>query len=397
MPELTPQDQARCIEFLQELVQTPSLSGEEQKVAARVAAEMRRVGFTSVYTDKVGNVIGRLGSPGGQRLLFDAHMDTVGVGNPKVWRYDPYAAVIDTEQGVLCGRGAADMKSGLAAMIYSAAALAGHKTALKGELIMAAVVQEEPCEGMAVRAIVEEEGLWPSFVVLGEPTNLQIAIGQRGRVELRIVSEGRACHSSAPELGENALYAAARVIFGIELLAAQMSEDPDLGRGSIAVTGISCNADSRNAVPDICELIVDRRLTLGETRERAIGEIRQIIEREGVRATVTVADYAHTTYTGYMGRGQEYYPPWLMPQDAPLVKLAVKALEKALGVRPRLKIWPFSTDGIYTRGIAGIPTIGFGPGDERLAHTADEHVRVADVLSAVNGYAQIALEVLAKR
>lgn len=262
---------------------------------------------------------------------------------------------------------------------------------------MAAVVQEEPCEGMAMRAIVEEGGLWPSFVILGEPSDLQVAVGQRGRMEMRVITQGRACHASAPELGDNALVAASRVIFGVELLASQLGEDPALGKGSIAVTGIRCTADSHNVIPDRCELIIDRRLTMGETRERALSEVRQIMEREGVKGIVTVADYEHTTYTGHVSRGQEFYPPWLMARDAPLVKTVVKSLEKALGTRPRLKVWRFSTDGTYTRGVAGIPTIGFGPGEERLAHTADEHVRMADVLAAVDGYAQIGHDLLGGR
>lgn len=396
MPELSPQDQVACIEFLKDLIRTPSFSGQEGQVAARVADEMRRVGFAQVGIDKAGNVIGRIGS-GSPRLLFNAHMDTVGVGNPGNWQHDSFGAEVDTARDLLFGRGTADMKAGLAAMIYSLRALADEQKALKGELIMAAVVQEEPCEGMAMRSVVEDDGLWPSFVVLGEPSNLQVALGHRGRVELRVMTQGRACHASAPHLGDNAIYAAAKIIFGIELLASHLDEDPDLGRGSIAVTGITCNADSRNAVPDSCELIVDRRLTLGETRERAMGEIRQIIEREGVKASVQVADYLHTTYTGHVSAGQEYYPPWLMPDDSPLVKMVVKAVERTLGLRPRLITWPFSTDGAYTRGVAGIPTVGFGPGDERLAHTADEHVRLNDVLVAANAYARIALEVLGRR
>jgi putative selenium metabolism hydrolase len=282
-------------------------------------------------------------------------------------------------------------------MIYSAKLLAASSRSLKGELIMAAVVQEEPCEGMAMRAIVEEGGLWPSFVILGEPSDLQVAVGQRGRIELRVVTQGQACHASTPELGDNALVAASKVIFGVELLASQLGEDPVLGKGSIAVTGIRCSADSHNVVPDRCELIIDRRLTMGETRERALAEVRQIMERERVKGVVTVADYEHTTYTGHVSRGQEFYPTWLMAYDAPLVKTVARSLEKALGSRPRLKVWRFSTDGTYTRGIAGIPTVGFGPGEERLAHTANEHVRVADVLAAVDGYAQIGRDLLGRR
>ncbi len=396
MPELTAKDQTACIAFLKDLVRIPSVSGQEGQIAQRLAEEMERVGFNQVTVDKVGNVLGRIGA-GSHRLIFNAHMDTVGVGDPGGWQHDPFGAEVDTERGLLFGRGAVDMKGGLAAMVYSLAALADYRSALKGELILAAVVQQEPCEGMAMRAIVEEGGLWPSFVVLGEPSSLQVAVGQRGRLELRVTTQGRACHSATPELGENALYAAARIIFGIDLLASQLGQDPDLGRGSIAVTGITCHAVSHNTVPDFCELIVDRRLTLGETRDRVLSEIRQIIEREDVAASVRVAEYSRTTYTGYVSQGQEYYPPWLMPADSPLVKTVVKAVERTIGNRPRLITWPFSTDGAYTRGTAGIPTIGFGPGDERQAHAVDEHVRLTDVLLAANSYAHIALDLLGRR
>ena len=394
MPYLSSQDEIDCIGFLRELVRIPSLSGQEGRIAARIADEMRRVGFGQVYCDRAGNVVGRFGK-GTQRVLFNGHMDTVGIGNAAAWQHDPFGAeVVD---GVLYGRGAMDMKASLAAMIYGLKTLASDPSSLRGEVVLAAVVQEEPYEGVAIRSLIEDEGLWPSFVVLGEPTNLEVALGHRGRVELRVTTEGRACHASAPELGENALYAAAKVIFGIEMLAGNLGEDPRLGKGSIAVTGISCTAGSNNVVPDFCELIIDRRLTLGETRERALSEIRQVIDREGVRGSVRVADRETITYTGHVNRGQEYYAPWLMPDDAPLVKTVVKAVERVLEHRPRLKVWAFSTDGAYTRGEAGIPTVGFGPGEERYAHTVNEQVRLADVLLAANGYASIAIEVLNKR
>ena len=394
MSLLTPQNQTACIDFLRDLVRIRSYSGDEGEIAARVADEMRKLGFHQVYRDRAGNIVGRVGK-GTQRLLFDGHMDTVGIGNPATWQDDPFSGQV--QEDMLYGRGSVDMKGGLAAMIYGVRALLDADALPKGEVVVAAVVQEEPAEGVAIRSLIDDEGLWPSFVVLGEPTNLEIALGHRGRVELLVSTEGRACHGSAPELGENALYAASKVIFGIELLAGQLGEDPKLGKGSIAVTGIDCPSGSRNMVPDHCELIIDRRLTLGETRERAVSEIHQILQREGVRGDVRVATRETRTYTGHIDRGLEYYPPWLMPEDSPLVKAATRGVERALERKPKLRVWGFSTDGAYTRGEAGIPTVGFGPGDDRLAHTANEQVRVADVLLAVEGYAQIALEALGRR
>ncbi len=392
---LSATDQAACIAFLRELVQTPSFSHQEKAVAERLAEEMERVGFAEVRIDRVGNVIGRVGVGRPERcLVFNGHMDHVGIGDPAAWTHDPFGAEI--EDGILFGRGAVDMKGALAAMIYGAKLLREAGSQLPGEVYVVGVVQEEPMEGLAMRWLVEEEGLRPDYVVLGEPTNLQVSRGQRGRLEIRVTTRGRACHASTPALGDNAIYSAARLIFGVELLAGQLSmNDQVLGSGSIAVTQIESAAGSRNVIPDRCTFVIDRRLTLGETEARALAEIQQIIQREGVDAEAIVPDFETTSYTGQRLRGREYYPAWLMPEDHPLVRAVQRGAERALGVRPRLCVWSFSTDGVYTMGEAGIPTVGFGPGEERFAHAADERIRLEDVIRAAHAYARIAEEVLA--
>jgi len=213
---------------------------------------------------------------------------------------------------------------------------------------------------------------------------------------MRVVTHGRACHASRPSLGENAIYSAMRLVFGVELLASQLAiNDQALGSGSLAVTQIESSAGSRNMIPDRCEFVIDRRLTLGETEARALAEVQQVILREGVRADVWVPEFAITSYTGQVLRGREVYPAWLMPEEHPLVKAALRAVERALGARPRLGTWAFSTDGVYTMGEAGIPTVGFGPGDERLAHAANECIALDDVLRAAHVYARMAQEILA--
>jgi putative selenium metabolism hydrolase len=258
--------------FLQDLVRIPSLSTQEEAMAARLAQEMEQVGFEEVWTDRIGNVIGRVGAKQGPRLLFNGHMDIVNVGDLDRWQYPPYAAVI--EDGVLYGRGACDMKGGLAAMVYSVKTLLDAGAELAGDLYVVGVVQEEPCEGLAMRVLVEEEGIRPDFVVLGEPSNLQVRLGHRGRVEMQVEVRGTAAHAASPELGNNAIHNAARLIFGIELLASRLATDPFLGQGSLAVTGIESQAASRNAVPDSCTFYIDRRLTLGETERKALPRSR---------------------------------------------------------------------------------------------------------------------------
>jgi putative selenium metabolism hydrolase len=354
---------------------------------------MRECGFQRVWTDRAGNVVGHYeGRGGGPTLLFDGHMDTVDIGDPSAWRHDPFGGEI--VDGSLYGRGAADMKAALAAMVYGVKLLADQGARLNGNVVVAFVVQEEPCEGVAVRHLIEGEGLDPQVVVLGEPTSLGLYLGQRGRVELKVATYGKAGHAALPQEGVNAISAAARLIFGVELLGLQLHTDPLMGSGSIAVTQIASSAGSLNSIPELCELIIDRRLTLGETEARAVAELQGIVNRERIKADISTLTYDMVTYTGYSQSGRKYFPPWLVNEDDPVVRKAARGLERVLGARPKLGVWPFSTDGAYTMGACGIPTIGFGPGDERLAHTTDEHVRLADVALAAAGYAQLALELL---
>jgi putative selenium metabolism hydrolase len=299
-------------QLAQTLIRTPSLPGDEGAVAALLAEAMRHSGFEQVWTDRTGNVIGRYGRGRGPVLLFDGHMDTVDVGERSAWTHDPFAGTV--ENGSLYGRGAVDMKSALAAMVQGIKLLAAADIQLGGTLYMACVVQEEPCEGMAVRAFLEESGIQPDYVVLGEPTNLGLYMGQRGRVELEVSAHGRAGHASLPQSGVNAISAAARLIFGIELLASQLLSDPVLGHGTIAVTQITSSAGSLNSIPDLCTLVIDRRLTLGETEARAIAEIQQITLREGIRADVATLEYALSTYTGHLAQGVSTSRPGCCPQ-----------------------------------------------------------------------------------
>jgi len=316
----------------------------------------------------------------------------VGVGDASTWKHDPFGAEI--EEGVLYGRGAADMKGALAAMVYGAKALLDQDVPLHGELYLVGAVQEEPCEGLGMQILIEEEDLIPDYVLLGEATNLQVCRGQRGRMEIKVVVRGRSCHASLPHLGNNAIYTAARLIFGVEMLNTQLAEDRFLGPGTLAVTHIENTAGSRNGVPDSCTFYIDRRLTLGETEAKAMAEIQGVLLREEADATISVPEYTSTSYTGYQARAKAYYPAWALDRAHPLVQRVCRAIRAELGYRPNIGKWAFSTDGVYTAGMAGIPTVGFGPGEERYAHVADERIRIEAVLRAARAYARIATEIL---
>jgi len=391
---LSTQTRRNLTNFLRDLVRIPSFSTEEGAVAERIVAEMTRLGFQDVRIDCIGNVIGRIAfAPGnGPTLMLNGHMDTVRVSDPHTWSRDPFGAEI--EDNVLYGLGACDMKGGLAAMIYGAKLLSDASVPLKGDVVVACVVQEENCEGLGTQVLIEEEGVHPDWVVLSEPSNLNVNRGQRGRLEMKLVAHGRSAHAASPRLGENAIYIAARLVFGLELLAGQLGNDDFLGPGTLAVTKISSRASSRNAVPDRCELIIDRRLTLGENETKALAEVQRVIAREGVNAEVDVTEYRATSYTGYKCNLREFYPAWVMAADHPLITTSVRAVQAQLKHRPNVGCWGFSTEGVYTAGVVGIPTVGFGPGEEELAHTTDEHVRLSDVYAAAEVYAQLASQLL---
>jgi putative selenium metabolism hydrolase len=390
---LSDTDKAALTHFLQDLIRTPSPSYQEGDLARRLADEMRRVGFDDVRIDRVGNVVGRIGpADGAPKLLYDGHMDTVGVGDPSGWNRDPFGGEI--AHGVIYGRGACDMKGALAAMVYGAKTLIDRKTTLAGPLYVVGIAQEEPCEGLALRVLVEEEGLRPDFVVLGEATNLHISRGQRGRLEMKVTAKGRACHGSAPQRGINAIYGAARLVLRVETSAPQLPLHPFLGQATLAVTFIENTGGSRNVIPDSCSFYIDRRLVLGETAESALAPIEVLIRTSGVDAHAEITEHRSKSWTGYDCRMTEFYPAWLIEEDHPLVEAASGAIRHTLGQAPQLVKWDFSTDGTYSHGMAGIPTIGFGPGDERYAHTVDEQIRLEDVFKGVEVYAQLAAKVL---
>ena len=397
-------DIAGMLDFIKDLVKTPSYGGKESDAQNLVNNKLEEFGFTidkwEIDFDKIKEhpefsmsfdrkegvgLVGILGE-GKKSIILCGHVDTVAPGEEEHWDSPPLELIIEDKR--IIGRGVADMKGGLAAMIYGAKLL--QETALRGNVVVACVVQEETCEGLGTRTLVEDSGSEPDWGVLGEPTNLNVSRGQRGRLEMRVVAHGKSAHAASPQLGENAIYVASRLVFGLELLAGQLGDDDFLGTGSLAVTEISSRAGSRNAIPDRCTLIIDRRLTLGENETKALAEVQRVIAREGVSAEVTVPSYETATYTGHACKTREFYPAWVIAADHPLVEAAVQAAQAQLKRRPHITRWGFSTEGVYTAGEANIPTVGFGPGREELAHTSDEHVRVDDVYAAAEVYARLA-------
>ncbi len=373
-------------EFLRALVAIPSESAEERAVVERAAAEMRALGFDAVQVDGFGNVLGRMGD-GPAVVALDGHLDTVGVGDRSTWTRDPYAGTV--EDGVLYGRGASDQSGGFAAAVYGAR-IAKDLGLLDGvSLWVTGTVMEEDCDGLCWQFILREGVLKPDVVVITEPTALRVYRGHRGRMEIEVRTQGRSAHGSAPERGVNAIYKMAPIVADIEALndALAAGADPFLGKGSVTIAAVRSTSPSLCAVADSCTIHLDRRLTTGESLASAVAEVEALPSVRAAGATVKVLDYAREGYTGLVYPTQKYYPTWLAAEDAPAVRAAVAAGTLALGHAPAVGKWVFSTNGVATAGMFGVPTVGFGPGDEVHAHTPDDQCPVVHLTRAMAFYA----------
>lgn len=373
---------------LSKLVQCKSLSLHEEQAQLELIRQMQSAGFDEVRMDKLGNVIGRIGN-GNRILAFDAHIDTVDTGNADDWDFDPLGGAISN--GYVHGRGTADQKGGAAALVTAGRILKELAFDRDMSVYFVGSVIEEDCDGLCWKYLVEEEGLQPDVVVLTEPTSLNIYRGQRGRMEMEVRFYGLSCHGSAPERGKNAIYMASSVALEIEKLNKRLKTDPSLGKGSITVSEIISKSPSLCAVADFAQLHLDRRLTLGETKESALEEIRLLIS--DMKASVEVPGYMGKSFTGLTYGMEKYYPTWQMPESHELIQCGVNVFKGLYGHTPSIGNWTFSTNGVTIQGIYGIPVLGFGPGNEEMAHAPNEKVATDHLEKAAAFYAALACTV----
>ena len=376
----------KIVAFLRDMIAIPSESAGERAVVERCAEEMRALGFDEVKIDGFGNVLGRVGN-GPRVIAIDGHLDTVGVGDKGTWTRDPYAGEI--VDGVLYGRGASDQEAGVACAVYGAL-IAKEQGLLDGvTLWVTGTVMEEDCDGLCWQYILREKVIAPEVVVLTEPTNLAVYRGHRGRMEIEVRTQGRSAHGSAPERGVNAVYKMAPIIADIEKLNDRLAATADafLGKGSMTISDIRATSPSLCAVADSCTIHVDRRLTKGETKESAVAEIEALPSVQAAGARVTVLTYERATHTGLVYPTEKYYPTWQIEASHAAVTGGVTAATAALGHTPEVGKWVFSTNGIATCGMFGIPSIGFGPANEIYAHTPDDQCPVNHLPRAAAFYA----------
>jgi putative selenium metabolism hydrolase len=377
--------------FLRDMIAIPSESCDEEKVVLRIKEEMIKVGFDKIEIDPMGNILGYLGT-GEHLIAMDAHIDTVGVGEIKNWDCDPYKG---KEVGdVIFGRGGSDQEGGMASMVYAAKIIKDLDLNDDYTLLVTGTVQEEDCDGLCWQYIINESKIKPEFVVITEPTSLNIYRGHRGRMEIKVSVIGLSCHGSAPERGDNAIFKMAPILLELQELHPKLLDNEFLGKGSLTVSEIFFTSPSRCAVADSCYISIDRRLTDGETFESALEEIRNLEAVKKANAVVEMYDYARPAYTGLVYPTESYFPTWVLPEEHDVCQSTVNAYKGLFNKEPKVDKWTFSTNAVSIMGRYNIPCIGFGPGHEEEAHAPNEKTWKSELVKASAMYATIPLSYL---
>lgn len=380
---ISQEEQAELIAFIQSLVRTKSLSGQEEAAIRLIESKMNALGYDEVIIDSMGNLLGRIGQ-GGKTILFDSHVDTVEVNDAEKWDIPPFSgAVVD---GRLYGRGSADMKSGAAASIY-AAALARRLGLDSGKTIYVSCgVFEEDCDGENLKYMFNELNLKPDYVVICEPSDNKIALGHKGKAQISIKTHGVSAHGSAPEKGVNAIYEMSEIIQRVEKANTELMKKDGI-KGTLVMSRISSTSASLNAVPSECEAYLDRRTVPGETEDAIRQEMDQLIR--GKNATWEVGTVYRRSWTGMDIKYQPFHPAWKIDLDHALTRSCIAAYAENFGRQPaEYAYWDFSTDAV-TPVSMGIPTIGFGPGEPKLAHMRNESCPINQIIEACGFYTRL--------
>ncbi len=370
------------VDFLADLIRIKSYTGQEAAAVERTLHEMRRCGLADVRPDSAGSALATIGA-GRFHLLYDAHLDENEIADERDWPYPPLEPTI--AYGKMYGLGASDCKGGVAAIVYGARIAADLNLTGDCTITVKGSTLEEDAEGFAMRCLFEQDGFpRPDAVLLAEATDLTLRRGHRGRCEIKVRTRGRAAHASTPALGDNAILKMRAVLDALEAMTPHLPVDPVLGQGTQVVTMIE-SPHTPNSVPAWCEVTIDRRLTPGETPQSVVAAITGALT--DLDATVELPRQPVKSWTGLDLSGPAFFPGWLLPEDHPLLAAGKLTCVALWGEAPRVDVWKFSTNGTYSAGVAGIPSLGFGPMEEQYVHTPQDQVDLAKLLKGAMFYA----------
>ena len=374
--------QNEIISFTQEIIRTNSPSGEEEAAAKLIQQKMKALNYDDVQVDSAGNVIAtRRGLHAGPVVLFDGHIDVVPVTNPEEWQSPPFSAEI--MDGKIWGRGATDMKGPLAAAIITLGRLPADQFC--GTLAVSASVGEEIHEGGAIAKVIE--AVKPDYVIICEPSECCINIGQKGRAGVWVEVTGKSAHSASPHLGENAIYKSQPVIERLREM--NLPGSPILGNGIMElIDAISSPYPSQSTLPVNFKMHYDRRLVEGETMDSILDSIKFTL-KDLPDWQAGIIPIKHRSYTGWLIDEPDFHPGWSFDSSSPFVKKALAGLKES-GLKPKLSTADYCTNGSYTAGVAKIPTIIFGPSSVSLAHRDNEYIEIKELLNGAEGYLSLA-------
>lgn len=377
------QIQSDLIEFARDLVRTKSYSGDERAIIHLIEKKMKQLYYDDVTVDSMGNIVGRIGN-GQDVLMFDSHVDTVAANDPSKWRHDPFGGVI--ENGMLYGRGSVDMKSSVAASIYAVAMAKTLGLDSGKSIYVSCTVMEEDCDGENLKHLFKALDIKPDYVIICEPSANKIAIGHKGKAQISIKTHGVSAHGSAPEKGVNAIYEMAEIIQRAEKLNLELM-NKEGARGTLVISSISSISASLNAVPSECDVYLDRRMVPGETKDSIRQEIEHLIK--GKNATWEVGTLHRKSWTGMDITYEPFHLAWEIDLNHELSIACIDAYREIFGHDPgNYEFWDFSTNAV-TPVSMGIPTIGFGPGESKMAHMRNERCEVNQIVDACRFYAQL--------
>lgn len=376
------------VQFLKDFIAIESVTYNEKNAVDFLAGKMKEFGFDEVRVDKVGNVVGRVGS-GKTVLLYDAHIDTVELGDPAAWGFNPLEARME-EGKVLHGRGAVDDKGCLTGITFAGKALKALGLDKDFTLWVSGSLSEEDVEGSCVKAMTEENpDIKPDFVLVAEASENRVIRGHKGRALIKISVPGKCAHASTAWRGDNALIKALPIMDKVDKFQ-DFVEDPFLGKGSIEVTKVDCKTPSLNTIPGEAVITCDRRISCGESIDDLLKEVAQFYE--GIDGVTAVIDTEKVqTYTGYDITCVDYFPSWVLPEDHPLIQAGVDAFTGLWDEKPVVGSWEFCTNATHLCGRMGVPAIGYGPGDGSLCHSTQDKVPVDDLMRAIAFYASLPL------
>ena len=385
----------RCKRLLIELVRVPSpqtaLMEAEPLLRAfietAVEPRLRAMGFTDIRYDPMGNLISTIGAGRSGRSLM---LITNAMNQPAATMANAYAGDVADGRAfglsgeVVLGKGASEQKANMAAMLIAMEAALGSGAALEGRLVHVCCVSGETGSHAAIRSVIEGEGVRADLAYLGG-TSLMTTLGNRGRVDVFITVHGAPTHSSRPEDGANAITGAMEVI---RRLASEITLDrthPALGRQTLTINRIRSFPESTHTIQASCDLTLDRRLLPGEDPDAAFAEIAAVAR--GIEAWPDPA--SGKPFRVEVKLGPFMYPS-LVTTESEVVQELFAASRLALGVEPETFYSPAAFDQGYLNHV-GIPTVNWGPGEYKFAHTDFDLAAVDRVRDAALVFAAMIL------